>query len=131
MLLTSGIAQYTMPIVKEVMIVFIIATIAVFSSCSKSDSSGGNPQNGLDQFVVVTNITTSSPATGYVGTFKDLAITIHTNVKARQSTQYPFVEAYRDYVFVLPNKGGDVVKKYKRQPDGSLSDEGSISITAF
>jgi hypothetical protein len=106
----------------------VLTFVSFFSSCDKNDD--GDTQNSLDKFVVVTNITTSNPIIGYVGTFKDLNITSYTNAKARQFAQYPFVELYKDYVFVLPNKGGDVVKKYKRQADGSLSDEGSFTAPA-
>lgn len=107
-----------------------VITSAVFiSSCGKDDKDG-DPQNSLDKFVVVTNITSANPIIGYVGTFKDMSITSHANTRARQFTQYPFVEVYKDFVFVLPNKGGDVVKKYKRRTDGSLSDEGSLTMPA-
>src|SRR5687768_10066070 len=106
----------------------VLTFVSFFSSCDKNDD--GDTQNSLDKFVVVTNITTSNPIIGYVGTFKDLNITSYTNAKARQFAQYPFVELYKDYVFVLPNKGGDVVKKHKRQADGSLSDEGSFTTPA-
>lgn len=116
--------------VKFTVIAAIIITIAFLSSCKKNNGGVSDQQNSLDQFVMVTNISTSNPIIGYVGTFKDLSITSYTNAKARQSTQYPFVELYKDYVFVLPNKGGDVVKKYKRQPDGTLSDEGSLTMPA-
>ncbi|MFT3948191.1 MAG: hypothetical protein QM763_14570 [Agriterribacter sp.] len=110
--------------------IVIATTIITLAACKKNDDGGGSQQNDLDKFVITTNITSSNPVIGYVGTFKDVNITSYTNAKARQFTQYPFVELYKDYVFVLPNKGSDVVKKFKRQPDGTLSDEGSITMPA-
>jgi hypothetical protein len=106
-----------------------LTIVAVFISACDKDKEN-NSQNSLDKILLVTNITSASPITGYVGTLKDLSVSNYTNSKARQFTQYPFVELYKDFVFVLPNKGGDVVKKLKRQPDGTLSEEGSITMPA-
>jgi hypothetical protein len=100
----------------------------LITACAKDSNKNNGPATGLDKFIMVTNITNTNPIIGYVGTFSNLDIGSYTNVKARQFTQYPFVELYKDFVFVLPNKGGDLVRKYKRQPDGSLSDEGSIAM---
>jgi hypothetical protein len=104
----------------------VLIAALLLNACSKS-SPAENSAAGLDKLLLVNNITSSNPVTAYVGTLKDLTVTNQTNAKARQWTQYPFATIYKDYVFVIPNKGGDVIKKYRRQPDGTLSEEGSMT----
>jgi len=104
----------------------IILLIITLIACDKDDPSV-DPTEGLDKLVLVTNITTANPVIGYIGTLKDLTVSNFTNAKSRQSAQYPFLSVFKNDVFVLPNKGGDVVKKYTRQKDGILSEAGSFT----
>lgn len=105
----------------------LLALTVLFSASCKKDKTPA-VQDSLDKLLVVTNITSANPIVAYVGTAKDLTIGSHGNAKARQSTQYPFVTIYGDDVFVIPNKGGDILKKYRREKDGTLSDAGSLTL---
>jgi hypothetical protein len=107
----------------------IISLAIIIASCGK-DEPKVDPTAGLDKLVLVTNITTANPVIGYVGTLKDLSVANFTNVKSRQSTQYPFLSVYKNDVFVMPNKGGDIVKRYTRQTDGTLAETGSFTAPA-
>lgn len=107
------------------MLLFICLAI-IFAACKKNKEKDNGPGSGLDKILLVTNITSANPIIGYVGTLKDISVPNHTNAKSRQFTLYPFITLYKDYAFAMPHKAGDVVKKYKRQPDGTLSDEGSM-----
>ena len=102
--------------------------ILIFSACD--DGIENNSSTGIDKFLLVTNITTSNPIIGYVGTLKDLETPEYTNSRARQFTAYPFITVYGDYVFAMPHRLGDVIMKYKRQPGGKLSTEGSMTMPA-
>jgi hypothetical protein len=62
-----------------------------------------------------------------VGTLKDISVTNFDNSKSRQSTQYPYVTLYKNDVFVMPSRYGDIVKKYTRQQDGALQETGSFT----
>lgn len=103
--------------------------IIALGSCSK-DEPAPDPSAGLDKLVIGTNITTANPVIGYVGTLKDLSVTNFTNAKSRQSTEYPYVTVYKNDVFVMPQRFGDIVRKYTRQADGSLSEAGSFTAPA-
>ena len=103
-------------------------SLTMLDACKKDDNK--ESQNSMDKLLLVTNITSANPVIGYVGTLKDLTEGNYTNAKARQAAQYPFITIYKDDVFVIPNKGGDVLKKYKRQSDGTLADAGSITLPA-
>jgi hypothetical protein len=107
----------------------IILLIITLTACD-NDEPTADPTAGLDKLVLVTNITTANPVIGYVGTLKDLTVGDFTNAQSRQSTQYPFLSVYKNDVFVMPNKGGDVVKKYTRQEGGILSEAGSFTAPA-
>jgi hypothetical protein len=98
--------------------------IALSISCDDTDT---NLTEGLDQFVIGTNITTANPVIGYVGTLKDLNVADFDNGKSRQTTQYPYVTVHNDDVFVMPSRYGDVVRKYTRQSDGTLAETGSFT----
>lgn len=106
----------------------VLAFAGLANSCKKDEK--GESQNSLDKLLLVTNITTSNPVTAYVGTLKDLTVGTYTNTKARQFNEYPFVTIYHDDVFVIPNKKGDILKKLHREPDGTLSDAGSLTLPA-
>lgn len=105
-------------------ILFVIA----FLSCD--DDTDANLTDGLDGFVIGTNITTANPIVAYVGTMKDLTVTDFDNSKSRQATNYPYVTLYKNDVFVMPQRYGDVVKKYTRQTDGTLLEAGSFTAPA-
>jgi hypothetical protein len=100
-------------------------------SCKKD--SDNRLQNDLDKFVISTRVPLNSTYIDkkwYVGTFKDLDIANYTNDKARYhpDDHWPIVESYKDFVFVLPSNSGRIMKKYEREPDGSLSNVGSMTI---
>jgi hypothetical protein len=109
--------------IKLLLLVFLFAAI----SCDDTDA---NLTEGLDRFVIGTNITSANPIIGYVGTLKDLDVPDFNNSKSRQTTNYPYVTVYKNDVFVMPQRYGDVVKKYTRQPDGTLSETGSFTAPA-
>ncbi len=106
----------------------ILSLAVALNSCDKDPKV--DPGAGLDKLVIVTNITTANPVIGYVGTLKDLSVANFTNTKSRQTGQYPFITVYKNDVFVMPNRSGDVVKKYTRQNDGTLAETGSFTAPA-
>ena len=88
-------------------------------------------KGGLDKFVIATRVPLNSTYVTkkwYVGTFKDLGIKDYTNAKARYypDAHWPYVEVYKDLVFVLPSGRDHTMKKYKRQFNGNLSDAGGM-----
>lgn len=102
-----------------------VAFIVFLSSC---DNSNDDPNAGLNKLVIGTNITTSSPVIGYVGTHRDLSESNFTNARSRQFAQYPYVTVHGNDVFVMPaTSGDDVIRKYTRLNDGSLGEAGSIT----
>lgn len=109
--------------IKLLLLVFLMAAF----SCDDADT---NLTEGLDQFVIGTNITSANPIIGYVGTLKDVNVADFDNSKSRQTTNYPYVTVHNNDIFVMPQRYGDIVKKYTRQPDGTLSDAGSFTAPA-
>jgi hypothetical protein len=105
----------------------VIFSVMLFSLACEEDDPSSDPSEGLDKFVIGTNITTANPIVGYVGTLKDLTVTGFDNSKSRQTTNYPYVTLYKDDVFVMPQRYGDIVKKYTRQADGTLLENGSFT----
>jgi hypothetical protein len=99
-----------------------------FNGCDKKDHEKSD--TGLDKFVIATNINSGSTPLAYVGTFKDLSVGSYTNSKAQQTTTYPFLFVYNDEVYIIPNRAGDIVKKYKRNTDGTLAETGSLTLPA-
>lgn len=106
----------------------LLIMIQLCNGCKKNSS--GNTAAGLDKFVIVTNISSGATPIAYVGTLKDLSVGSYTNAKAQQTTTYPFISIYNNEVYVIPNRSGDVVKKYKRNTDGTLADIGSLVLPA-
>jgi hypothetical protein len=104
----------------------VIFSLILFSMACEDDPSR-DPSEGLDKFVIGTNITTANPIVGYVGTLKDLTVASFDNSKSRQTTNYPYVTLYKDDVFVMPQRYGDIVRKYTRHPDGTLQESGSFT----
>jgi hypothetical protein len=104
----------------------LLLLVALFS-CNDTDTK---LTDGLDEFVIGTNITTANPIVAYVGTMKDLTVSNFTNSKSRQTTNYPYVTLHNNDVFVTPQRYGDVVKKYSRQPDGTLQETGAFTAPA-
>jgi hypothetical protein len=109
--------------IKLLLFVFLFASV----SCDDTDA---NLTEGLDRFIIGTNITSANPIIGYVGTLKDLDVADFDNSKSRQTTNYPYVTVYKNDIFVMPQRYGDIVKKYTRQPDGTLSETGSFTAPA-
>lgn len=103
----------------------LLLALALITSFSCDDTKTEFTE-GLDQFVIGTNITTASPIVAYVGTIKDLTVTDFTNSKSRQTTNYPYVTVYKDDVFVTPQRYGDIVRKYTRRQDGTLHETGTF-----
>lgn len=99
-------------------------TLIASFSC---DDTNTDLTEGFDQFVIGTNITTASPIVAYVGTMKDLEVTDFNNSKSRQTTNYPYVTLHNDDVFVMPQRYGDIVRKYTRQSNGTLKETGSFT----
>lgn len=112
---------------KKVLKISTLLSMAMVVGSCKKDEPTPVLSVGLDRLVIGTNITTANPVIGYVGTLKDLSVTNFTNAKSRQSTEYPYVTVYKNDVFVMPQRFGDIVKKYTRQSDGTLSEAGSFT----
>ncbi|BDD12120.1 hypothetical protein FUAX_45520 (plasmid) [Fulvitalea axinellae] len=81
------------------------------------------------RIAIVTNINSSNPATGYIGTIKDLDVGAYDVSKARQSTVTPFLVLDGDDVYVIPNQRGDLLTKYRRK-NGLLEEAGNMSLPA-
>jgi hypothetical protein len=111
-------------------IIGILSVAIILNSCSKDDKIDTSNTTGFDKLLLVNNITSTNPVIGYVSTLKDLSVTNQTNAKGRQTASYPFVTLNGNDVFVIPNKGGDILKKFTRQNDGTLSESGSITLPA-
>jgi hypothetical protein len=115
---------------KHILKITTVLSLAIaLQACSKKDPAP-DLSAGLDKLIIGTNITTANPVTGYVGTLKDLSVGSFTNSKSRQTTEYPYLTVYKNDVFVLPQRYGDVVRKYTRQEDGTLSEAGSFTTPA-
>lgn len=110
----------------------VLLCCAAFSlSCQKDYDE--QPLSDPDKFFISTLVAHNSDYTDrtwYVGTFPDLDIKDYTHTRARQRPDdvVSLVKSYKDFVFVLPYNGDMMMKKYKRQADGSLSDEGGMVI---
>lgn len=110
---------------KAKLFLFIVIIIG-FVSCDKGDS----PEPIIEEdheILVVTNITSSNPITAYVGTIKDLNVGQFEVSNARQSTQTPFIVLDGSDVYVIPNKSGDILKKYKKN-NGLLEEVASLTL---
>ena len=109
---------------KAIKISTILSLTILSFSCKKDEIT--DPMAGFDKLVIATNITSSSPVIGYVGTLKDLTVGSFTNTKSRQFTEGPFITVNKNDVFVTPQRFGDIVKKFTRQADGTLAEAGSF-----
>jgi hypothetical protein len=116
-----------MKIISKKFALFAII-IFIFYACNKNDRPNGT--EGIYKLLIGTNITSSSPIIGYIGTMKDLTDSNFTNARSRQTIEYPYVTLYKNNVFVMPHRVGDVVRKFTRMPDGSLSEAGTITAPA-
>jgi hypothetical protein len=116
-----------MKIISTKLMLFII-TVFSFYSCSKNDQPDGT--TGIYKLLIGTNITSSNPIIGYIGTMKDLTDSNFTNARSRQTIEYPYVTLYKNNVFVMPHRVGDVVRKFTRMPDGLLAEAGSLTAPA-
>lgn len=106
----------------------IIGLTFAIAACKKSNNN--QALSGFDNLLISTNITTSNPVVGYFGTAKDLSIGNFTNSKSIQSTMYPYITVNNGDVYTMQYYFGDMVKKYTRQPDGTLSQVGSFTAPA-
>jgi hypothetical protein len=109
----------------------LICCITISMSCKKD--SDNETDSGADKFVIATRVPLNSTyltKKWHIGTFRDLDIIDYTNANARYhpDDHWPLVETYKDFVFVLPSNSDHIMKKYKRRPDGSLSDESNMKI---
>lgn len=111
-------------------IIGLLSAVILLNACSKDDKIDTSNATGFDKLLLVNNITSTNPVIGYVSTLKDLSVTNQTNAKGRQTASYPFVTLNGNDVFVIPNKGGDILKKFTRQNDGTLSESGTITLPA-
>lgn len=115
---------------KQVSKFATVVTLAIAINACKKDSPTPDPTAGFDKLVIATNITTANPIIGYVGTLKNLSVSNYTNTKSRQSTEYPYITVYKNDIFVMPQRFGDIVRKYTRQVDGTLAEAGSFTAPA-
>jgi hypothetical protein len=111
----------------KIRLLLLLIVIFVTNACDNTDTKF---TDGLDEFVIATNITTANPVVAYVGTLKDLSVMNFTNSKSRQVLNYPYVTLYKNDVFVMPQRFGDEIKKYTRQSNGTLSEAGSFTAPA-
>jgi hypothetical protein len=116
-----------MKIISTKFTLFVI-TVFSFYACNKNDQPNGAA--GIYKLLIGTNITSSNPIIGYLGTMKDLTDSNFTNARSRQTIEYPYVTLYKNNVFVMPHRVGDVVRKFTRMPDGSLAEAGTITAPA-
>lgn len=100
--------------------------LTALAACKKDKKD--DTTTGFDKLLLVTNITSANPIVGYVGTLKDLSVGSFTNARSRQFNEYPFITVHKDYVFVIPNKRGDVVKRLHREINGMLIETGSMTL---
>lgn len=110
----------------KITLIALIALIFCFTACEEDEPETPIIDENHD-IILVTNINSSSPATAYIGTIKDLNVNEFEVSNARQSTQTPFLVLDGDDVYALPNQRGDVLKKYKRN-NGLLDEVGSLSL---
>ncbi|WP_143307673.1 NHL repeat-containing protein [Chitinophaga vietnamensis] len=107
----------------------IFAALLSGAACKK-DQQGNSPSDGKDKLLVVTSISNGSSQVSYIGTLKDLGVGSYTNINARPSSIVPFIYTRNNDVFVIPNRGGDILKKYTRSGNGQLSESGSLVLPA-
>lgn len=112
---------------KVKQILLTLSALAIGLSACKKDDEPGPVISGSHDIAIVTNINSSSPATGYVGTLKDLSVGDYDVSSARQSTVTPFLVLEGDDVYVIPNQRGDLLLKYRRN-NGVLDEVGSLSL---
>ena len=112
---------------KTIQSLLILAAFAIgFAACSK-DEDDAPISDENHHIAIVTNINSSSPATGYIGTIKDLTVGSYDVSNARQSTVTPFLVLDGDDVYAIPNQRGDLLIKYRRN-NGVLDEIGSLSL---
>jgi len=105
----------------------LLSTFVIgLTSCGEDDEN--NPiVDDNHQIAIVTNINSSNPPTGYIGTIKDLTVGSYDVSNARQSTPTPFLVLDGDDVYAIPNLRGDLLIKYRRNK-GLLDEVGSLSL---
>src|SRR5688500_14296467 len=119
--------QFTSTTMKTTKLKLLLFLSAALFTIACEDNPSFDRSEGLDKFVIGTNITTANPIVGYVGTLKDLTVASFDNSKSRQTNNYPYVTLYKNEVFIMPQRYGDIVRKYTRQADGTLQESGSFT----
>lgn len=104
--------------------------LITISACTKERTSTGDRTSGYDKIVMVTNINTGSTPVGYLGTRNNLLAGTYNNANARQVVSYALAQVYNNEVYLIEAKGGDKIKKYSRNTDGTLQETGSITMPA-
>lgn len=108
---------------------FCLLTAVSLNSCKKDKNEpGGDDQ--LHKIAIVTNISTGSTLTGYVGTFADFSVGSYTNSRARQTLSYPLAQIYNNDLFLSEARSGDDLIKYSRNEDGTLRESGRLTFPA-
>ncbi|SEW52788.1 NHL repeat-containing protein [Chitinophaga arvensicola] len=107
----------------------ILPAFMILGACSK-DPKNNTSAPDKDKLVVVTSISNGTSQVSYVGTMKDLSVGVYNNNKARPSSFTPFIYTHNDDVFVVPNRGADILKKYTRAGNGVLAESGSLTMPA-
>lgn len=113
---------------KSRLLTFALAgSIMALSACKKNSSNSGT-SDVKDKLIIVTTINNGTAPISYLGISKDLNVTNFTNAKSRQFTYIPFIYTLNDDIFAMPNRGGDIIRKYKRGTDGTLTESGSLQL---
>jgi hypothetical protein len=111
-------------------IIFTFFITIILTSCTKYYPDEKNRAPGMDKIVIVANINTGSTAVAYLGTRPDLSAGSYINANAQQVVSYPLAQVYNNEVYLIEAKGGDKIKKYKRNMDGTLAQMGELTMPA-
>ncbi|BDD03992.1 hypothetical protein [Aureibacter tunicatorum] len=113
---------------KTTKLLFIfLASIIGLIACESNEEESMTVDDQNHDIAIVTNINSSNPATGYIGTIKDLTVGSYEVSNAQQSTVTPFLVLDGDDVYMIPNQRGDRLIKYRRN-NGKLDEIGSLSL---
>lgn len=111
-------------------IIKFTAFVMLLLGCTKDKRNSGERTPGYDKIVMVVNINTGSTQAGYLGTRRDLSPGTYNNTDAQQVVSYALAQVHNKDVYLIEGRGGDKVKKYTRNTDGTLQLTGSITMPA-
>ncbi|MEM9856476.1 MAG: hypothetical protein AAF843_03945 [Bacteroidota bacterium] len=104
---------------RHLLIKLSFITILFITSCNDDDVA----LSKLDQRLI---IHTAFESSSFLGTHSGLDSANYSNDNAFEEVAYPFTYHYRNYVFTSPNFYGDVVKRYRIDDKGNLSEDGQM-----